>query len=125
MRPFFYAFQINGKPILAPDEGIQMEFNDLDSSASGRNGAGFMHRAVARYKVGKWTFSYSFLTAIEYAYMQSLINGEGGVFIFTHPHMVELNRSETCRAYASKYDLTWKSNRTGNYKNFKFSVIEC
>lgn len=125
MRAFFYDFQINGKPILAPDRDIQMEFADLDSPASGRDGAGYLRRVVVRHMVGKWTFTYSFLTPVEFAYMRSLIDGESGVFSFTHPHKTELDQSETCRAYISKYDLTWKSARTGNYKNFQFSVIEC
>ena len=123
MRQFFYAFQINGKPILAPDCGIQMEFNDLDSPASGRDCTGIMHRYVLRKNVGKWTFHYSFLTPTEYAYMRSLIDTESGVFTFSHKtHPEELS---TCRAYISKHDLVWKSARTGNFKNFQFSVIEC
>ena len=125
MRSFFYDFQINGKPILAPDRDIQMEFADLDSPSSGRDQAGFMHRIVVRPMVGKWTFTYSFLTPLEYSYMRSLIDAESGTFIFTRPHRTELDQSETCTAYISKYDLMWKSARTGNYRNFKFSVIEC
>lgn len=125
MRAFFYDFQINGKPILAPDSGIQMEFTDLDSAESGRDVAGYMHRIVARPMVGKWTFTYSFLTPLEYSYMRSLIDAESGTFTFTCPHRTNLNQLKTCTAYISKYDLMWKSARTGNYKNFKFSIIEC
>lgn len=125
MRSFFYYFQINGKPLLAPDADIQIEFTDLDSEASGRDMAGYLHRSVLRHKVRKWTFTYSFLTPLEYSYMRSLIDSETGTFTFTCPHRTNPDQSETCAAYISKFDLTWKSARTGNYRNFKFSVIEC
>ena len=125
MRSFFYDFQINGKPFLAPDAGIQIEFNDLDSAESGRDTAGYLHRMVVREKVRKWTFSYSILTPMEYTYMRSLIDAENGTFTFTCPHRTEPDLSETCIAYVSRFDLVWKSARTGNYRNFKFSVIEC
>lgn len=125
MRSFFYHFQINGKPFLSPDAGIQIEANDLDSAASGRDAAGFLHRNVVRLKLRKWTFTYSFLTPLEYSYMRSLIDTQNGTFTFTFPHRRDPDRSETCIAYVSRFDLVWKSARTGNYKNFKFSVIEC
>ena len=53
MRSLFYDFQINGKPILAPDADIQIEYNDLDSADSGRDETGFLHRSVVRSKVRK------------------------------------------------------------------------
>lgn len=125
MRSFFYDIQINGKPILAPDADVQIEASDLDSADSGRDVAGFLHRHVVRLKLRKWTFTYSFLTPLEYSYMRSLVDAETGTFTFTCPHRIKPDQSETCTAYISKYDLSWKSARTGNYRNFKFSVIEC
>ena len=39
--------------MLAPDEGVEMSFEDLDSADAGRDEAGYMHRSVVRYKVGE------------------------------------------------------------------------
>ena len=37
-------FQIDGKSLYAPDCDIEPSYSDLDSSDSGRDEAGFMHR---------------------------------------------------------------------------------
>ncbi len=43
-------FQIDGKSLYAPDCDIEPSYSDLDSSDSGRNEAGYMHREVVREK---------------------------------------------------------------------------
>ena len=45
-------FQIDGKSLYAPDCDIEPSYSDLDSSDSGRDEAGFMHREVVREKSG-------------------------------------------------------------------------
>ena len=37
-------FQIDGKSLYAPDCDIEPSYSDLDSSDSGRDEAGYMHR---------------------------------------------------------------------------------
>lgn len=44
-------FQIDGKSLYAPDCDIEPSYSDLDSSDSGRDEAGYMHREVVREKV--------------------------------------------------------------------------
>ncbi len=117
-------FQINGKPMLAPDAGVEMSFEDLDASDSGRDEAGYMHRIVVRHKVGVWSFTYSHLTQAEYAYMLSILP-KAGSFTFTHPALSDSTQPEETTAYLSQYGIAWQSARTGDYRNLKFNIIEC
>lgn len=117
-------YQINGKPMLAPDAGVEMSFEDLDSSESGRDESGFMHRIVVRNKVGSWNFSYSHLTEAEYAYMLSILPGSGS-FTFTHPAPGDSTRTQETAAYLSQYGIVWHNARTGEYRNLKFRIIQC
>ena len=39
-------FLINGKPMLVPDAGMKFSYEDLDSSESGRDQSGYMHRVI-------------------------------------------------------------------------------
>ena len=44
-------FQIDGKFLYAPDCDIEPSYSDLDSSDSGRDEAGYMHREVVRERL--------------------------------------------------------------------------
>lgn len=44
-------FQIDGKSLYAPDCDIEPSYSDLDSSDSGRDEAGYMHREVVRMAI--------------------------------------------------------------------------
>ena len=117
-------YKIDGKPMVAPDADVRMSFEDLDGAQSGRDESGYMHRILARRKVGVWEFSYSHLNREEYAYMMSVLP-TGGSFLFTHPGIKDSAVPEQTRAYISKYGITWHSARTDSYRNLTFSVIEC
>ena len=119
-----WLYTIDGKPLLLPDGGVQMSFQDLDSGESGRDESGFMHRIVKRHKVGTWSFQYDTLTQQEYAYMLSLLP-KGGTFRFAYPDPLDPSQSKTTEAYLSQYGITWQSAKTGLYRNFKFDIIEC
>ena len=122
MQTWLYA--IDGKPLLVPDAGVQMQFTDLDSDDSGRDESGFMHRLIKRHKVGTWSFQYESLTQKAYSYMLSVLP-QGGTFDFTYPDPRDPSQSKTTKAYLSQYGITWHSARTGLYRNFKFDIIEC
>ena len=124
MNTLTSLFKINGKPLFAPDEDLQISFEDLDAEDSGRDECGFMHRIVLRYKLGTWSFVYSHITQEEYAYMLSVLP-EDGSFIFTHPKLADCDKTEDTEAYCSKYGIVWHSSRTKDYRNFKFNIIEC
>lgn len=117
-------YQINGKPMLAPDADVEMSFEDLEASDSGRDEAGFLHRIVVRHKMGSWSFVYSRLTQEEYAYMLSILP-QSGSFTFTHPKLSDCTQSESTTAYLSQYGIVWHSARTKDYRDLKFSINEC
>ena len=117
-------YQINGKPLLAPDAGVEMSFQDLDAAESGRDESGFMHRIVVRNKVGVWNFTYSHLTEAQYAYLLSVLPA-GGSFTFTYPVPGSSDRLTETTAYLSQYGVLWQDARTKHYRNLRFSIIEC
>lgn len=117
-------YQIDGKAMLAPDQDVEMSFEDLDAADSGRDEAGFMHRIVVRRKVGVWNFVYSHLTQQEYAYMLGILPS-GDTFAFTYPDPADCTKACQTRAYLSGYGVVWHSARTKDYRNLKFSIIEC
>ena len=123
-RTLVDCYQIDGKPMLAPDHDPEFSFSDLDSSDSGRDESGYMHRVRVREGVGTWGFEYAHLTDAELAYMQSLFAGKATV-AFTHPVFGDSSATETCTAYRSQCSATWKSKVTGEWRNYKFNIIQC
>ena len=123
MNSLTTLFQINGKPMPAPDRDVELSFQDVDASDAGRDEAGFMHRSVVRRKIGVWGFHYSHLTQQEYAYLCSLLP-QGGSFRFTCPGM-DGSGSRTVTAYLSNFGILWHSAKTNTYRNLKFNIIEC
>ncbi|MEE0800658.1 MAG: hypothetical protein U0L91_05195 [Gemmiger sp.] len=117
-------FQIDGQPMYAPDAGIEPSYADLDSSDSGRDEAGFMHREVVREKVATWPFSYACLTDAEYAYTVGLFAGKS-TFQFTHPVPGSSSETATTTCYCSKYGIAFHNARSGLWKNLSFNIIEC
>lgn len=123
MRKTTDLFLIDGQPMLVPDEDMEISFEDLDAADSGRDESGVMHRFVVRRGVGKWTFSYAYLTQQEYAYMESLFAGKT-TFQFTHPSHTG-GTQVTVTAYRSKHGILWRSAATGQFRNYQFSIIAC
>lgn len=123
MRTITDKFKINGNSILAPDAGVGFSFEDLDAEDSGRDEAGYMHRDVARYKVGSWSLAYSTLTDREREYMETLFPDEP-TFEFTHPDRVT-GDPVTTTCYRSKFSISWYNAKTGLWKNYGFNIVEC
>lgn len=124
MRDTTQLFQINGVPMLVPDAQVAMSYEDLDSSQSGRDESGVMHRTPVRYKVAAWSFRYDHLTEEEKQYMESLFP-DSPDFAFTHPSRLDAAVSQVTRAYRSKYSISWQNARTGAWNNYGFSIIAC
>lgn len=124
MKPFASMFRVNGKQLFAPDADVAVSYSDLDSEDSGRDESGFMHRIVVRYKLGTWSFEYSNITEEEKRYMEQLF-GDTPDFEFTHPDRICANKLVTTRAYRSNYGLAWHNAITGQWRNYKFNIIEC
>lgn len=123
MRATTDQFQINGKPMFAPDADVGFSFEDIDSEDSGRDGGGYMHRIVVRYKVGSWSFSYSYITEAEKQYMEGLFP-DAPDFEFTHPDRLT-GEPVTTTCYRSKYSIDWYNSKMGVWRNYKFNIIEC
>ena len=112
---------IDDNPMLDPDVGVKLDFSDLLSNASGRDEGGFVHNFMIRNDVRTWSFSYSWLTAEEYAYIRSLLRGKHN-FSFTFKD--ESGEAHTVAAYCQKKTVSWWSARRGLYKDLQFDIIE-
>ena len=124
MRDITELFLINGKPMLAPDEKVQVSYEDLDDSNSGRDESGFMHRQVLRYKIPVWSFSYQHLTEAERQYMESLFS-KAPSFTFTFPSEEDAAVPQEMVCYRSKYGISWKSAKSGLWMGYSFQIIGC
>ena len=124
MRETTSLFQVNGVPMLVPDEPVGFGYEDLDGADAGRDESGYMHRIMVRCKVGSWQFTYSHLTEAERQYMENLF-GTDATFQFTHPDRLDASKSVETKCYRSKYSLSWRNARTGLWNGYGFSIIEC
>jgi hypothetical protein len=122
MRQYDEDFLIDGKPILIPDEGVQISLEDLDSSESGRDESGVMHRIVIREKVRKYSIPYGILSKEEYMYLQSLFAGKPTFEVQKREPDGTIVRFS---AYCSKIGITIQNKRTGMYKGLTLNIIEC
>ena len=118
----FFDLLIDGKPVLIPDQDMVMDYTDLDSPETGRDDAGIMHRIILRQNVRKFQLSYSTLTREEYRYLESLFGGKPEFTVTYRDHHGE---ESTFRAYRSGHSITVRNARTGLYKNYKLTLIEC
>lgn len=124
MTTLTYLYQINGWPIPAPDQDVEMTFEDLDAGDAGRDESGYMHRHVVRRQVGAWNFVYSHLDQETYTYLLNIFPNNG-TFTFSYPNPADPQHHLQTEAYLSGYSVVWRSAKTGEYRNLKFSVIEC
>ena len=124
MRSFTQVFRVNGKPLFAPDADVSVSYADIEGEDSGRDEGAFMHRIVVRYKVGTWAFEYTHITEEEKRYMEELF-GDTPDFEFTHPDRFQSGQEVTTRAYRSDYGIVWHNAKAGQWRNYKFNIIEC
>lgn len=122
MCNYDFEFLIDGQPILAPDEDIQIIYEDLDSEDSGRDESYVMHRIVVREGVKKIPLSYAFLNRDEYRYMESLFKGKPSFLVECRD---ESGAPLSFIAYRAKRSITVSNVKTGLHKNYNFNIIEC
>ena len=122
MRKEYFDILIDGKPILVPDQDMEMEYSDLDSPETGRDESGVMHRIVLRQGVRKISIHYGSLTREEYLYMRSLFAGKSEFAVTYRDHD---GFEDTFLAYQACHSITVHNARTGLYKNYKLTLIEC
>lgn len=122
MRVKTDLFLIDGQPMLAPDENIKITMEDIDAADSARDESGFLHRFIARQNAGKWLFSYAFLTAEEYAYMENLFAGKA-TFRFVYSDCA--GKLKEITAFRNQHEILWKSVTAGEFSNYQFSIQAC
>lgn len=121
-RNYYFEFLIDKQPILVPDADLSWEYSDLDSDETGRDEAGVMHRIVLREGVRKCTLQYESLTREEYQYMRSLFAGKSQFEVEYRDHDGQVAKFT---AYHSNHSITVHNAKTGEYKNYNPSIIEC
>ncbi len=124
MRRFAKQFRINGQPLLAPDADVTVSYADLDSTDGGRDESGVLHRIVLRHKLGTWTFCYNRLSEEERRYMERLFPA-GESFEFTHPDRLHDRKEVVTQAYRKECSLCWHNAAMGDWRNYKFEIVEC
>ena len=124
MRSKVDFYQVDGVSMLVPDGEPGFSFADLDAADSGRDESGVMHRMLVREKEGSWDFTYDYLTDEELTYLRDLFAGKAQ-FSFTHPVLGSSGETESCTAYMSQCSAVWKNRRTGLWRNFTFTIIQC
>ena len=122
MRGYDYDFLIDSQPILLTDAGVQINLEDLDSSESGRDESGVMHRIVLREKVRKYSLPYETLSKDEYMYMLSLFAGKPTFEVTKREPDGQIVKFT---AYCSKVGISLFNKRTGEYKSMTLNIIEC
>lgn len=151
MRKKTNLFQVkNGSaaeytPIYAPDSGLSVSAKDLDSSVSGRDAMGYMHRSVLRAKTQTWNLKYSSLNYEEMKYMVELLCYDSEdedspiseIDIKVHKSIgVERDATtsgasywKTTTAYCSGYSyslaLTDPNGADAIYNGVTFNLVEC
>lgn len=110
-------FLIDGLPMLAPDGDVEVRYEDIDAAAAGRDESGVMHRLPVRQNVTSWGFTYSVLTQQEKDYLDSLFSGKA-TFSFTCG-----GKTRVC--YRSGVTVSWQNAKTGLWRGYGFTVIEC
>lgn len=124
MRSKTDLFAVNGKPLLVPDAPATVNYTDLESSDSGRDETGVMHRVVIRHKVPAWNFSYSHLTDEEKQYMESIFPDDPS-FVFRHPPRGGGADPEETQCYLSNYGISLKNTKTGLWSGYSFTITAC
>ena len=133
-----YEYQVDGRPILNPDQDIEVTLTDIYSNDSGMDESGVDHRVLIRPNVHTWVIKYSFLAEDEFLYMTGLFQGrvaslealkkhvDRGMSKFTFTYE-ERNYTafeiRSCSAYCQDVTYTYR-NRKGMYINVAFKICE-
>lgn len=122
MRSFDTDFLIDGVPVLAPDSGLVLKREDVESDASGMDERGVYHRFVLRDRIKRWTLRYSLLNSQELGYMRGLFEGKQTVTV----RYRELDGSYVnCEAWCAADSGALESRPQGLWRDFTLTVSEC
>lgn len=122
MRDYFFDFQVDGQPLLAPDAGVAVKTTELLSADSGRDESGFLHRRLLRQGMRQWDFSYAAVTGQEYRYLLGLFAGKGS---FAFSFRDEEGQPGLAQCYCAGCAASLYDSTRSVYQALKFSVVEC
>lgn len=122
MRSMDFDFLIDGHPIPAPDAGVQLRREDVESAASGMDERGVYHRFVLRPRLKKWTLRYCLLTQQEMLYLQDLLDGKQTVTV----NCRQPDGSYTnCLAWCGWDSGALVDSQQALWKDFTLTLSEC
>ena len=124
MRKTTDLFLIDGQPMLAPDENMEILLEDVEAADSCRDESGFLHRFALRQGVGTWKFFYDYLSEEEYVYMESLFAGKE-TFQFTYPDWGQNGAAKEITAYRNQHKILLQKAKAGHLRNYQFCIQGC
>ena len=115
-------YQINGNPMPAPDENVQMRYEDMGDQSL-MDESGFLHKNALRRGVTTWVLHYSSLPRQQRDYLMGLL--EGNTFYFTHPGRLNPAFPEESLCYLAGCSENLQSAVTGVYRDVTVTVRQC
>lgn len=122
MRSTTPDFLIDGKPLLAPDSGVVLQRQDLESEASGVDERGIRHRIVLRPRLKKWTLRYKLLTGQEVRYLQGLFEEKDTV---NFQYLLPGGTVESCTASCGEDTAALADSKEDLWENMVLVISEC
>ena len=122
MRSTTSDFLIDGNPLLAPDSGVVLQRQDLESEASGMDERGIRHRIILRPRLKKWTLRYKLLTGQEVRYLQSLFEEKDTV---NFQYLLPGGTVESCVASCSEDTAALADSKEDLWENMVLVITEC
>ena len=115
-------YQINGSPIPAPDENVQVRYQDVgDKSLTDE--AGFLHKQVLRRGVATWTLRYSYLPKAQRDKLIGLLTAD--TFWFTHPDRLDSDKADESLCYLESHTECLQSAISGDYRDVCLTIRQC
>lgn len=120
-----YGWTVNGTPIYRPSEGgVNIGHDNIVSSDSGRDEAGYMHIRWVRTDVRKVSFTYTKLTGDQVKYLVDLMQGKEFTFGYE-----DAGERKSMNGYCGKISYDQKrldryASDGGVYTNIQVNVVE-
>ena len=115
-------YQINGNPIPAPDENVQIRYENVGDKSL-LDEAGFLHKQVRRRGVTTWVLRYSYLSRQQRDALMDLLTAD--TFWFTHPDRLDSRRQDESLCYLDACSECLQSALSGSYRDVCLTIRQC
>lgn len=120
-----YGWTVNGEPIYRPSEGgVNIGHDNIVSSDSGRDEAGFMHIRWVRSDVKKVSITYSKLTGNQVRYLVDKMQGKEFTFAYEEAGGVVIFSGYCGKITYDQKRLDQHPEEGGVYTNIQVNVVE-